>query len=356
MRGCLFEGLIGSAAIVLTACRGNALSGAPPPPAPSSETQAQILSSQAPAPVGRSVLEQRFVYALPDEGEITVPLTLDMSLPGEVSVQTPSMVAGDASVHVRYSKARNQVVVAFDAHGLPFRPTFEKQVDGSHAFNTELPVVHEARWRLWLEGTLYGHQHEDLYYRHGKPRGFLGTRYDVEPLGPRAAPLPRSFEIVQGNARQMIASPLFEGNVDGDVHFEWSLLYDRMTDAWGTPGAINLILPLDRCEPDSLSSYWTQGALPDGKVMTWDTFLASIWAGEGVGFMVTAEPAERPKSLAFRSSGFVGWANVYPSTVPNGFGLDYCTFGTLIPIHRQTYQLPLWPRTTRRNACQGEMM
>jgi hypothetical protein len=342
--------------LALAACGKGDPQGAPPGPAPSAQAHSEAVASEAPAATGRSVLEGRFVYAPPDEGEITVPLTLDMSLPGEVSLQTPAMVAGDAKVHVQYSRRHNQVLVVLEAHGLPFRPTFRKKVDDSQAFNPGLPAVKEARWRLWLEGSRFGRQHEDLYYRHGKPGTFLGTRYDVQPLGPRPAPLPKSFEIVQGNARQMIASPLFEGNAAGDLHFELTLPYDRMTDAWGTAGAINLIVPLDRCEPDSLSNYWTQGALPDSQVMTWDTFLASIWAGEGIGFAITAEPAERPESLAFRSSGFVGWANVYPSAVPRGFGLDYCTFGTLIPIHRETYQLPLWPRASRRNTCQGEMM
>ena len=304
-------------------------------------------------PSGRSDIEGRYVYAPPDEGAFTVPLTLDMALPGELSVEEPAMVAGSATVRVQYSRKRNKVTVDLEAHGLPFRPSFTKGVDDRTTWNVQPTSIKDARWQLWLAGTMFGRQHEDLYYREGTPREFLGTRYDFAPLGDVDPPVPGSYELMQGNTRQMIALPMFEGTPNGESSVHFVLDFDRMADIWGTPGAINMTLPFDGCEPDAISNYWTHSMLPADKFMTWDTFLQSIWSGEGIGFLVTAEPTSRSAPLGFHESGFVGWANTYPAVLPRGFGYDYCSSGTLIPIHERTYQLALWPPTSRRHLCRS---
>jgi hypothetical protein len=304
---------------------------------------------------GVSTLRGKNVYAPPNEGEIDIPFTLDLSLPGELNIQTPSMVNGSARLHIKYSRSKN--TVDFDAtfHGLPFRQTFTKDFDDSTAFNPQFVTVKDAHWQMWLMGTLFGRQHEDLYYDLTTPGKlpFLGTVYDFQPIGPKPFPAPGTYTTVKGNALQMVCSPEFEGKPNGEGHLHFTLQYDRIADAAGTPGTINLILPLDACKPDALSNYWTQAELPPSKFMTWDTYLESIWSGEGIGFVTTAEPFPRPPELAFRDNDFVGWGNVYPGTVPSGFGMDFRTFGTIIPIHGSTYQLAPWPATSRRNLCGG---
>ena len=266
------------------------------------------------------------------------------------------MLAGHATVHVTYSKARNEVTVDVEARGLPYRPSFTKGVDDGNAFNHPLTSVVQARWQLWLSGTMFARQHEDVYFSNTRPRAFLGTPYDFQPIGPASPPVPGSYDTAQSNGRQMVGSELFEGDANGNAHFHWAMAYDRIADRWRSPGTINLVVPLEACAPDAMANYWTDTELPPGKFMTWDGVLASIWSGEGIGFMLTAEPQiqpNQPGSPRYRSSGFVGWANVYPSIVPDRFGLDYCTSGTLIPIHERSYQLPLWPPTSRRKPCRS---
>jgi len=304
-----------------------------------------------PMSAGRSTIESRYVYASPDEGELTIPLSVNFSLPGEFSIQEASMVAGSATVHVAYSKSHNTVDVRLEAHGLPYRPTFMKEVDDSTLFNRQLTKVADARWQLWLIGTSFGREHEDVYYMERPPRTFLGSRYDFEPLGTRSLPLRGLYETRQGSARQMVGSPLFDPEPNGEVTIHFTFPYDRITDEQGTPGTLNMLLPADTCKPDTLLSYWTETVLPPEKLMTWDTFLSSIWNGEGIGFALTAEPASKPAELARRSSTFTGWANVYPAAVPPGFGMDFLTFGTVVPIRGSSYQLDLWPQTSRRTAC-----
>ncbi len=167
------------------ACERGGAEPAAPRAAPSS------VARGAPA-VGRSTLENRFVYAPPDEGELTVPLTLDMTMPGELSIQTPSMVAGSAALHVTYSKKRNIVSCALDARGLPYRPTFSKQVDDGTPFNRSLLTVKDARWQLWLVGSVFGRQHEDVFYHEAPPRI---PRIALRRGASRHSPRPDSAEL-----------------------------------------------------------------------------------------------------------------------------------------------------------------
>jgi hypothetical protein len=304
---------------------------------------------------GVSTIRGRNIYAPPDEGELDIPFTLDLSLPGELNIQTPSMVNGHARLHVKYSKRKNTVDFDAEFHGLPFRGTFTKDFDDTTPFNQQFVTVKDAHWQMWLMGTLFSRQHEDLYYDLTTPGKlpFLGTVYDFQPIGTKPFPAPGTYTTVQGNALQMVCSPEFEGNPNGEGHLHFTLQYDHIADAMGTPGTINMILPFDACHPDALSNYWTQAMLPDSKFMTWDTYLESIWGGEGIGFVTTAEPFPKPEALGVRDNDFVGWGNVYPGIVPEGFGMDFRTFGTIIPIHGHTYQLAPWPPTSRRNLCGG---
>jgi hypothetical protein len=327
-------------------------------PSRSSESARTTKSELAALPnvgPGVSTIRGRNVYAPPDEGELDIPFTLNLSLPGELNIQTPEMIAGHAGLHIKYSKSKNTVEFDAEFHGLPFRPTITKDFDDSTAFNEQLVTVTDAHWQMWLMGTLFSRQHETLYYGLTTPGKlpFLGTIYDFQPIGTKPFPAPGTFATVQANALQMVCSPEFEGKPNGEGHVRFTLKYDHIEDAMGTPGVINLILPLDACKPDALANYWTNSMLPDSKFMTWDTYLESIWSGEGIGFVTTAEPSPKPEFLAFRDNDFVGWGNVFPGVVPQGFGMDFLTFGTIIPIHGSTYQLAPWPSTSRRNLCGG---
>ncbi len=274
--------------------------------------------------------------------------------PGNTTSKGRRWCPESRAFRIRYSKARDRVEVHLEAHGLPYRPSLAKTTDDSTPFNKQPAAVESARWRLWLAGSLFGRQHEDLYYattyatgrKDSKP--FLGTRYDMQPNGPKPPPSPGYYYLSQGSARQMLGSPLFEPSPAGDVDFTFTLPYHRMADADGTPGGLNVLLPFDECLPDAIANYWTESRLPDDKFMSWDSFLTSIWSGDGIEVMVTAEPESKGGQLPLRESTFVGWANVYPAVVPSGFGLDFCTFGTILPIRGESHQLALWPQTSRR--------
>ena len=306
---------------------------------------------------GISSIEGRRVYAPPDEGEFTVPLTLDFSLPGELNIQEPSMLTGEFSAHVKYSKKHNTVDITVHFKGLPYRGTFTKDFDDSTAFNEQLVTVTNAHWQFWMMGTVFGRYHETLYYDATSLK-FLGTKWDFVPFGSKPFPADGTFITAPANAIRMVCSPFFEPNPDGSGDFHYQLQYDHIADLKGSPGVINTVQPFDLCEPDQLENYWTNTRLSDDMYMTWDYFLQSIWNGEGIGMVMTAEPYPKPDFLAYRDTTFVGPGNMYPQSVPWGFGMDFLTAangpggGSVIPIHGHTYQLSAWPPSTR-HLCGG---
>lgn len=306
---------------------------------------------------GRSDIEGRQVYAPPDEGEISFPMTEDISLPGELNIEEPSMIAGGAVVTIKYSKRANTVKIRLRAKGLPYRHTYDKVRDDSTEFNKQLVHLDNAHWQFWLFGTTFGRYHELGYYDSSSLK-LLGTQWDFAPYTSKPFPTAGTYITAPVNGIRMVCSPIFEGKPNGDLDYEYTLQYDHIADAMGTPGVVNLVMPFDLCEPDKLDNYWSQAELPPSMFMTWDYYLQSIWNGEGIGSVFTAEPAEKPDFLAYRDNDMVGWGQIWPQQIPRGFGMDFLTAangfggGSLRPIHGSTYQLAPWPDSTRHN-CGG---
>ncbi|HEX7666504.1 MAG TPA: hypothetical protein VF407_18385, partial [Polyangiaceae bacterium] len=288
---------------------------------------------------------------------IEFPMTMNISLPSELSIQEKSMIDGWAKVRIKYSKRRNTVDVYLTAKGLPYRKTFTKDFDDSTEFNFEYKTLPDAHWQFWLMGTLFGRYHEIAYYDSTSLK-FLGTKWDFVPFGSRPFPAAGTFITAPVNAIRMICSPIFEGRPNGDLEYHYQLQYDHIADAMGSPGTVNAVLPFDLCEPDKLENYWSNTRLSDDMFMTWDYYLQSIWNGEGLGTVFTAEPAVKPGELGFRDNNMVGWGQIYPELVPQGMGMDFLTAanafggGSMIPIHGSTYQLKPWPDSTRHK-CGG---
>ena len=306
---------------------------------------------------GTSDIEGRTVYAPANEGEISYDMTNDISLPGELNIEEPSMLKGGAHVDIKYSKKANTVKVHLTAKGLPYRHTFTKNFNDSTQFNPQLTQLADAHWQFWLFGTTFGRYHELVYYD-ATTLAILGTQWDFAPYTSTPFPAAGTYISAPVNGIRMICSPEFEGKPNGDLDFEFTLQYDHIADAVGSPGVVNLVMPFSLCEPDGLSNYWSSVRLPDSMFMTWDYYLQSVWNGEGIGSVFTAEPPVKPPPLTFRDNDMVGWGQIWPQIIPKGTGMDFLTAangtggGSLRPIHGSTYQLAPWPPSTRHN-CGG---
>lgn len=310
------------------------------------------LANPPPLASGRSTVEGRYVYAPPDEGEFTMNLGVGGAAPGEFAIIEPSMVNGQAKITFKYSKKKNLVEVTGKFKGLPYRPTYHKTFDNSTAFNKQFMEIQNAKWQLWLVGTMFGRQHEQAYYS-ATTFQFLGTRYDFAPLGPKPAPAVGSYFTTPIPALQMICSPIFEGKPNGEAEIKFRFRYDRMEDAVGSPGTVFMYTAFNGCLPDQLDGYWTDYRLPDEKFMTFDTFLQSIWNGENVVVAMSAEPDPKPPELAFRDNTFIGWSGFYPAEIPKGWSMDARSgTGRLRPTPTGSYQVPPFP-ASRRNLCGG---
>ncbi len=328
------KAVLGACALLWTAC-------APAGSADAVAAEQAALSSIGDDVPNTSTLEGRRVYARSrDEGEIEFPLTAGLCIQNEFCLEG---LQGEPEARIRYSRSHNSVDVYVDfARGeLPYRPDYTKDFDDSTEFNPQLTHVEDARWQLWMMGTIFGRYRELAYYDIATQR-FIGTRYDFAPLGPRPAPAPGTYFTIEAQATRMFCSPEFEGRPDGSARVHFRFDFDRMADAEGTPGTVALIVPFDFCHPDHLSNYWTQTRLPDDMFMSFDTFLDSIDDGDSIGLVATAEPFPRPPALAFRDNTFVGWGNMYPQSIPPGMHMDFNTGGVLRPVTGFNHQLDPW--------------
>ncbi len=290
---------------------------------------------------GRSTIEDRYVYAPPDEGSIEFDMTQGFCLPNEFCFRG---LEGEVHIRIDYSKSANTVdlYANWTEGAYPYRQTFSKDFDDSTAFNTQPTTVSDGRWQMWMMGSIIGRYQENAYYD-ATTLDFIGTRYDFEPIGPRPWPPAGTYFPVPATATRMFCTPLFESNPDGSGSAHFTFNYDRMEDMMGTPGVIALIIPYNLCRPDELNNYWTQTRLPDEMYMSWDWFLESIWNGEGIGVASSYEPFPKPAYLAYRDATFIGWGNMYPQEIPRPMRLDMRSFGTLIEEDGINGQLDPWP-------------
>lgn len=289
---------------------------------------------------GRSTLEDRYVYAPPDEGSISWQQTQGFCLPGEFCFRG---LEGEVNIRIDYSRAAGTVDLYADwtEGAYPYRQDWEKDWDDSTPFNTQPTRIDDARWQMWMMGSVIG-RYRDIAYYDSTSLNFIGSRYDFVPIGTRPWPPAGTYFPVEVTAIRMFCTPMFESNPDGSgsAHFTWD--WDRMEDAVGSPGVIAMILPFNLCRPDELSNYWTNTRLPDEMFMSWDWFLESIWQGEGIGIASSAEPFPKPSYLAYRDATFIAWGNFYPNSIPNPMRLDMASFGTVIEADGINGQLDYW--------------
>lgn len=262
---------------------------------------------------GYSAIEGRYVYAPPDEGDLFIPMQVGAG-PNELAIETPELCDGEAWVKIKYSKKRNKVTVKIHATGMPYRPSYTRGRDVSTAVNHHLMTVEDARWQLWLFGDLL--MRDTIFYYDALTTDLVGSEYDF-PDGPP----PGAFPVVIPAAR-LWGTPLWEGDPDGNVDVELDFDYDRMIDGDGGNGTIGAFVPPRLCEPDRLSIYYYEGALPDSDPFNFDEFLHPIWAGYGNMVATSAEPYPKPPIIHHRDNTMIAHIGTYPQTMPKGYTLD----------------------------------
>lgn len=302
-------------------------------------------SANTPAPAlvpravetGYSNIEQRWVYAPPDEGQFSFPLQVG-ALPMELAIEEESMCTGEASVRIEYSKSRNTVKLDAKFTGLPYKPSYcyaDYGANPTTAFNRFPDCVEDGAWQMWF--VVKNFTKDVIFYYDEVTLDLLGMSYDFPdgmPLG--------SFPVVIPGVH-MIESPLFHGNPDGDAHFQWEFAYDKMIDYEGTAGVVASFVPTNLCFPDKYITIWSNGGMPHDEAVTGDDMLQSIWAGYGVNVTTSLEPDPKPDYLRGRDNIMIGHTGFYPQTIPNGYQFDFRS-ATVVPRTTcETHQNPQWP-------------
>jgi len=262
-------------------------------------------------PTGFSSVEQRYAYAPPDEGSFSFSLRSGNVFPTEVIIEEPMMCnGGKAEVDIRYSKRRNEVVLKakFDK-GLPYRMSYTRQVDVSTPYN-QFPVsVEDGIWQIWFVVRMFNF-HTNYYYD-ATTLQLIGAEVDhpVQPPGSFAISVP---------TLHMIASPLFEGEPDGDAEVRFKYRYDQMLDEQGMGGVYFSFIPSNLCKPDEYVPYYSK-ALPVEMAPNFDELLQSIHQGYGMAIATSLEPRVKPSWLLSRDNTMIGWGGAYPQVMPEGY-------------------------------------
>lgn len=287
-------------------------------------------------PTGFSTIEQRYVYAPPDEGRIEIPLIQGLTSPNEVVIHEPSMCKGSAKLTFEYSKASNKVVLEADFKGLPYRMSFTRPKDVSTPYN-QFPVsVQDGKWQIWIVGRVGSF--ETKFYYDSTTLKLIANEYDL-PNGPP----PNSFA-VSVPTMQMACTPLFEATPGEQAHVRFEYPYNQIKDSVGLGGTYVAFLPFDLCKPDEYNVYYTR-SLPLSMAMTWDQILDNIHQGYPLSINMSLEPDPKPSYLASRDNTMIGWGGIYPAVIPQGYDFEP-GIGTLVRVdldHCSSYVNGPWP-------------
>lgn len=267
-------------------------------------------------PTGFSTVEQRHVYAQPDEGSFEVPLRLGAVAPTEVAIEEPVSCApgANAKVKVTYSKRNNTVVLDATYKGLPYRMSYTRPVDVSTPYN-QFPVsITEGKWQIWFVGRMLNF--DTTFYYDATTLQLIGSEYDL-PAGPPPNSIPVPIATLH-----MVGTPIFEGKPDGTAQVRFEYRYDQITDEQGKGGVYFSYVPFNLCKPDEYGPYYTQGGLPLEKAMHFDQVLESIWSGYGMAFATSLEPDPKPTYLLSRDNTMIGWGGMYPASLPEGIEMN----------------------------------
>lgn len=291
-----------------------------------------------PKATGVSTIEQRHVYAPPDRGRLEIPLQVGGGAPNEVLLMEPVMCQPQsrAKVVIDYDKQANTVKVKADFHkALPYRMSYTRAVDASTPYN-QFPVsVQDGKWQIWFVGRMFSF--ETLFYYDAATLQLIGNEADF-PAGPPANSIP-----VPVPTLQMLCSPIFEGNAQGDAHLEFTYRYDQLLDMLGSGGTYFAFVPHNLCKPDEYGPYYVNGGLHPSRAMSFDDVLQSIWDGYGMAISTSLEPDPKPAYLAARDNTMIGWGGAYPMQIPRGFTANPVS-GLIQPLGTcQTRVAPSFP-------------
>ncbi len=267
-------------------------------------------------PTGFSTVEQRYVYAQPDEGSFEIPLRTGGVAPTEVLIEEPVMCRPEASARARitYSKSRNEVVLEADFNGLPYRMSYTRPVDISTPYN-QFPVsVENGKWQFWFVGRMLNF--DTTYYYDASTLQLIGSEHDL-PGGP-----PANSIAVPIATLHMTSTPLFEGTPEGTASVRFTFRYDQMLDEQAKGGVFFSFVPYSLCKPDEYGLYYTDGGLPASMALNFDQVLQSIWSGHGMALALSLEPDPKPSYLLSRDNPMIGWGGGYPATRPTGYEVN----------------------------------
>ncbi len=158
-----------------------------------------------------------------DHGSIDMPLHRGGVVPFELTVaQTPDNCSGTLRLRIDWDKRHNQVKLRLDGkHAMQAYPTVHRTEGVDYFPNPFLPEpkdIVNGRNEFWLitPGPSI------TFYYSGQTLDLLGSELDFPTPPPNSIPVPLP-------TLRAVGSPFFQPDAHGDVHFEWTMPYDKIT-------------------------------------------------------------------------------------------------------------------------------
>ena len=285
---------------------------------------------------GFSTVEQKYVYAPPDEGSFEMDLRVG-ALPREYAIEEPSLCSDDAKMHIKitYSKRRNKVKFEAEFRGLPYRPSYCYEYNPTTEFNEYPDCVEDGNYQFWVIGKMF--TEETIYWYDAITLDLVGQEWAF-PDGPP----PGAFPVVVPGV-MMMGSPQFEPKPNGNGKFTWEYAYDQMTDDTGTAGVAAGFVPKNLCFPDEYIGVYSNGGLPLSHAMSFDDILHSIHSGNGFAMATSLEPQVKPDYLRARDNIMIPQIGFYPGNIPQGYTFNMLSQTVELKEGCESHQNPTWP-------------
>jgi hypothetical protein len=264
-------------------------------------------------PTGFSTIEQRYVYATPDEGTMEFPVRTGGIASHEIAIEEPSMCAPDAGGEVRidYSKSNNTVRFRAEFRGLPYRMDYSWGRDVSTPYNQYPVSIEDGKWQVWLVDQMFNRP--SIFWYDGLTGILIGNEYDVD----EGSLPPSAFPVVLNTLHMICLNMPFESDPDTlQANLDITIPYDQMLDAAGTGGVLFTLIPPNLCQPDQLIPYYTNGGLPPEEAVSFDELLLGVNQGYGTAIALSLEPDPKPDYLHARDNIMIGYGGSYPQSIP----------------------------------------
>ena len=281
-------------------------------------------------------LDNQATGKVPAIGSVRMdPLVPLVAVPGDFAPAfADASQTGRSWAEVSWNEAINKVSWQVHYDKLPYRPTVTRPPNTnpssqSGSFVPNYPeVVVDAAYQFWMISM--NPLLQTCYYDKNT-LDFMGTTRTLNPL-------PAIDEAIVTNEPELVlaCSPLAEPDpVTGEMNFSWEVAYDKVIDAAGNGGFVQVYTPMNLKNAGERAPVVT--VLPPEEAFPFSFF----HQGAGLALDTTIEPNPKPADLTSSFNPMVVQGQIANFPLPPGFTVDVSVTNQIYPLPALPYVHPL---------------